>query len=273
MIVDCFPYFKEKELLELRLRLLYDVVDLFIITEGSYTHKGIPKSFTALDAIKALGIPLNKIKVVQVPLPHLNEESDHWVRERMQRNVAANFITNKDVAFVSDCDEIVDPTKIKYFAQMALSNPSKIIRLPLDYLCGSAKWRLHHLSGSKDPIGWTAPFVCLRHHLDAHSMSEIRESRAWELDNLDFEEVFLTENNAVEPAGWHFCWMGGSASIADKQQYFLHDDVYTANPNAVLKANSPDIFGREDHVITPYDISNLLNLVFKLPHIKNYLQI
>ena len=36
-IVDCFPYFNEKELLELRINLLYDHVDKFIISEtGSF---------------------------------------------------------------------------------------------------------------------------------------------------------------------------------------------------------------------------------------------
>jgi hypothetical protein len=36
-IVNCFHYFNEKELLELRIKLLYDKVDQFIITEGRNT--------------------------------------------------------------------------------------------------------------------------------------------------------------------------------------------------------------------------------------------
>lgn len=272
MIIDCFPYFNEKELLELRLRLLYGVVDRFIITEGSHTHKGIPKEFTCEETIRNCGIPLDKITIVKVDMPDAVAEPDAWVRERMQRNAAANYIGPDDVAFVSDCDEIIDPIKVKYYAAVAKSNPQYIIRLPLDYLCGSAKWRLHQPSG-QGTIGWTAPFICLQTHLQKYTLSDIREDVAWNRNNLDFENQFITENNVVESAGWHFCWMGGKTRIAEKQNYFLHDDVYTANPDAVLHEGSYDVLGRSDHVVAAYDITQLPPMVFQLPHIKSFLQL
>ena len=43
MLYDCFLYFDEKELLELRVEILKDVVDGFIITDGNLTFKGDPK--------------------------------------------------------------------------------------------------------------------------------------------------------------------------------------------------------------------------------------
>ena len=43
-IVDVFPYFDPtgRELLELRIKLLYDYVDEFVITESNRTQSGIP---------------------------------------------------------------------------------------------------------------------------------------------------------------------------------------------------------------------------------------
>jgi beta-1,4-mannosyl-glycoprotein beta-1,4-N-acetylglucosaminyltransferase len=43
MIVDCFAFFNEFEILELRLRTLEDVVDRFVLCEAGFTHRGDPK--------------------------------------------------------------------------------------------------------------------------------------------------------------------------------------------------------------------------------------
>ena len=66
MLYDCFLYFDEKELLELRVEILKDVVDGFIITDGNLTFKGDPKPYTCLDAIRELGLPEEKIQVLHV---------------------------------------------------------------------------------------------------------------------------------------------------------------------------------------------------------------
>ena len=39
-IFDCFMYFDEEMLLELRLNILSNYVDYFIIVESIYNHKG-----------------------------------------------------------------------------------------------------------------------------------------------------------------------------------------------------------------------------------------
>jgi beta-1,4-mannosyl-glycoprotein beta-1,4-N-acetylglucosaminyltransferase len=44
-IYDGFLFFNELDLLEIRLNVLNDVVDYFILVEASVTHQGTPKSF------------------------------------------------------------------------------------------------------------------------------------------------------------------------------------------------------------------------------------
>ena len=88
-LIDCFPYFNEKELLELRIHLLKDYFDEFIIIDANRTHTGTPKPFTAKQAIQELGLENEKIRVVEVELPSKEEEPNDHVRERMQRNAAA----------------------------------------------------------------------------------------------------------------------------------------------------------------------------------------
>ena len=43
-IYDCFMYYDEDELLDLRLNILDEYVDKFIITESKFTHSGKVKN-------------------------------------------------------------------------------------------------------------------------------------------------------------------------------------------------------------------------------------
>lgn len=45
MIYDCFSFFNEIELLEIRLNILENTVDRFVIVEANHTHSGQPKEF------------------------------------------------------------------------------------------------------------------------------------------------------------------------------------------------------------------------------------
>ena len=43
MIVDAFMFLNEKELVELRVKYLNDIVDCFLVVEADVTHKGKKK--------------------------------------------------------------------------------------------------------------------------------------------------------------------------------------------------------------------------------------
>ena len=43
LVYDCFNFFNEFDLLEIRLNELDDVVDYFVVCESNVTHNGIPK--------------------------------------------------------------------------------------------------------------------------------------------------------------------------------------------------------------------------------------
>ena len=48
-IFDCFKFFNELELLELRFMELYDTVDYFVLVEANKTHTGKPKNYVFED--------------------------------------------------------------------------------------------------------------------------------------------------------------------------------------------------------------------------------
>ena len=269
MIIDCFSYFNEKELLKLRLNLLYDQVDKFIITEGSHTHKGIKKNFEAEEIIEQLGLSKEKICVLRVDMPDYEAEKDPWVRERMQRDAAAQYIKEGDVAFYGDCDEIMNPEFIEYYSMLTRSNPNGILRVPLAYLSSSAKYRVHDLHGNQ--INWRAPFMCMKHHLNKYTPSQIRESHALGIHNLEFPDLLAYDNGIVEDAGWHFSWMGDFNRIKTKEESFLHWDEVKALNNFKPTENSSDVLGRRDHILKSYDLRNLPTKLFELEDVRDFL--
>ena len=72
-LIDCFPFFNEKELLEFRIKLLYDKVDKFVITEANETHSGLKKKYNAIDVIQKIETDIK------------NSQDESWKSDRLQR--------------------------------------------------------------------------------------------------------------------------------------------------------------------------------------------
>ena len=134
MLLDCFPYFNEKEILELRIATLYDHVDGFLITDANRTHRGEEKPFTVLDTLKELGISDEKIQVLHVELPPYEEAPDPWIRERGQRDalgVGLHMLPDDIVFISSDCDEIVNPAKLSELIDLVAEHSNSVIKLSM----------------------------------------------------------------------------------------------------------------------------------------------
>ena len=268
-IVDCFPYFNEKELLELRINLLFDKVDQFIICEANKTHRGTPKSFTCKETLENLGLLLDKIQVLELDLPSYEEEPNAWVRERMQRNAAANLIQDDDIFIVGDCDEIINPDYIEYYTNVARQSPNNILRIPMVFLNNRADLRVYN--SNNQPIPWSASFLCMKHHLQRYTLSDIRESYALSKNDIEYSDIFTYDNGIVEDAGWHFSWMGDSNRLKIKNESFLHWDEYSLQENYIAKENSADCLGREDHILKKYSINLLPQKIFELKTVQDFL--
>ena len=56
-IIDCFMYFDEDMILDIRLNILNEFVSKFIICEAKFNHKGLPKNLISiLKNLKSLKI-------------------------------------------------------------------------------------------------------------------------------------------------------------------------------------------------------------------------
>ena len=113
-IYDCFSYWDEDLLLDLRLNILDKHVDYFVIVEGNKTWQNNPKKLKfKLDNFQKF-----KDKIIYIPVKDMPEGDNPYKRENHQRNAISQGLKNagdEDIIIVSDLDEIPNPKKLKLF--------------------------------------------------------------------------------------------------------------------------------------------------------------
>jgi hypothetical protein len=276
MLFDCFLYFNEKELLELRYEILKDVVDGFIITDANRTFKGDPKPFTCVETLRELGIPEDKVQVLHVELPSKEEILNPWMREYAQRDALAvgmRMTPPDSVFFFSDVDEIPRPDSLLEAVELAKQSPERCVRLSMPMFYGRADLRVVNPDGKPDeaPNNWICGTVVLHQHLE-QSLSQIR---------MNVNDIVVGDCDA----GWHFSWMGNAERLKTKVQSFSHcyDDI----PNSVAPANSKEMLdfmdsyratagatdplGRTDHILIDYPHESLPPELFRIDRVRSFL--
>jgi beta-1,4-mannosyl-glycoprotein beta-1,4-N-acetylglucosaminyltransferase len=107
-IYDCFIFFNENLLTEIRLNLLDDYVDYFVICESQYDHRGNfkgylfnQKKFTKFEK-----------KIIYLKIDSFPQNIGAWERQDFQRDYLENGLLNADkddLIIYSDADEIINP--------------------------------------------------------------------------------------------------------------------------------------------------------------------
>jgi beta-1,4-mannosyl-glycoprotein beta-1,4-N-acetylglucosaminyltransferase len=124
-VFDCFPFFNELDVLEIRLHELNPVVDWFMVVESKQTYGGDPKPYRLTEALEQDPARWekfrDKIRILQLPwlepdIPArkpkgLDMRAAGRAREEFQRNALINLMgvhrpVAEDVIIFSDCDEI-----------------------------------------------------------------------------------------------------------------------------------------------------------------------
>lgn len=116
-VYDGFTFYNEFELLELRLKALWDVVDYFVIVEANRKHTGDPKKFNFWERQNEFKEFLPKIRFVPADLSNVPFKGvGDWSIENAQRNAIIHGLIDArpdDLIMVSDLDEIPAPEVLK----------------------------------------------------------------------------------------------------------------------------------------------------------------
>jgi Glycosyltransferase family 17 len=207
-IYDCFLFFNELDVLEIRLNELYDHVDAFVLVESIETFRGNPKPLYYLNNQERFKQFSDKIIHIIV---YENFVTDNpWNRENYQRNQIMRGLfqcSAKDIIMVSDVDEIVRAKKLPEILDMIYRKNIYPVR------CHQPLYR-YYLNSFDNSITWSCgTYVTKFSDLVHKDLDHLRSSRG---------DFFHIEN-----AGWHFTSMGGLTSFIAKMESFSHSDFDT----------------------------------------------
>ena len=148
MIIDCFPFLNELDLLELRLNELSTLVDKFVICEGTRTFSNKPKELVFPKNRDRFDGFSDRIEYVVLEDYSGIDVQRSWDMEKAQKQLAIDVATKDiqvgDLLIFSDCDEIPRAEAIQ--ANIGSEFTLAMLEMPLFYYylncrCISQIWR------------------------------------------------------------------------------------------------------------------------------------
>jgi hypothetical protein len=208
-VFDCFTFFNELELLELRLNELYDKVDFFVLAEATVTFQGKPKELF-YNSNKARFKKFHD-KIIHLIIDDLPDTERAWDREHFQRNALRRGIKDahpKDIIIISDADEIVRPVAIDALRQ-------------IDGFVQVSMTMFQYFMNLRENHGWNKVFAFSYELLD-----EIPDFNWVRTSQEEAFNRFSGRNKKFSRAGWHFTYLGGASRIREKLSAFSHDETW-----------------------------------------------
>ena len=236
-IFDCFMYFDEDIVLDVRLNYLDKYIDQFIIIESEYNHKGEKR--TPLFDINKFKRFENKIKYIltnDIPpgienIKANDNESEiyrksifnAWKRENLQRNQISEGLSDaqeEDWVIISDLDEIPNLSEIK------LKNINdNFVFFKQDMMYYKFNLRLENYT-------WIGSKACKMKNLESPQwIRDIKDRKYnwWRVDTY-FSKRKYSNILFVENGGWHFSYLKKPKDIEKKLKSYLHHIDYDINP-------------------------------------------
>jgi len=265
-IYDCFSYWDEDLLLELRLNILNEYVDYFVIIEGNKTWQ---------NNFKELQFDIEKFekfknKIIYIPVVDMPDGDNPYLRENFQRNCISRGIKDAkddDLIIISDLDEIPNPNKITKFS---INSRFAVFKQKHFY------YKLNLLN-LKNPF-WYGSRICIKKYLK--SPQWLRDLKFKKRPFWRFDKFRL--NNIIDDGGWHFC----NLKIPEKLLYKYQNLCETNDPYSFKETIDPkylklneikkkislgmDLIGREDrYTKVPLDNTYPAYLIKNINKYKN----
>ncbi len=252
MVYDCFIFFNELDLLEIRLNELNEVVDKFVLIEANKTFQNNHKPYYFEENKERFSPFLDKIihiKLDKYPLfiPIINPFTP-WKLEFFQRNSIVKGLVNckpEDIVLISDVDEIPKASVLK---EMLAKGIDQIYGLKMDMYMYFLNNQLIYDGGSsmtmeqsKDGI-WhctaVLPYKLLKQKPNRLRKIIMRTRRRGEVFKI------------IPNAGWHFTYLGGVKNIIKKLEAFSHTEFNNDTFKSQEKieeyiTTGKDLFGRD----------------------------
>ena len=239
-IFDCFMFFDEEVVVDVRLNTLNEFVDYFIIVESRFTHKG------DLRELKFNHKKFEKFKdkIIYViddqiysqteeikPLDNEGEKSRKYIfnaayRENGQRNLISkglNGAGNEDLILISDVDEI---PKLNNINLKTINEKIILFKQDMFYY----KFNLHLPN-----LIWTGTKACKKKYLVNPQWLRNIKDRKYSFFRFDtfFSKTKYTDIKIINDGGWHFSNIKTAKEIEFKLKSYLHHREFDVNPLSV----------------------------------------
>jgi beta-1,4-mannosyl-glycoprotein beta-1,4-N-acetylglucosaminyltransferase len=197
MIIDCFTFFNELDLLEVRLEELNNSVDYFVLVEANKTQSLKDKNYYFEDNKEKYSKFLHKIIHIKVDDCPSNDQN-LWTMENFQRNCILRGLKDlnlkkSDMILISDLDEIPSSKVIDSLKLNKLTEPISVNMLFSAYFVNLVA----------KSITWVGTVACPYDILNTYSPQQIRANKD-----------FFKRTSSI--SGWHLSWLGGYEKIYEK---------------------------------------------------------
>ena len=235
-------FFDEEMLLDLRLNILDEFVDQFVIVESSYTHSGKEKKLIFdINKYSKFKEKINYIILKDPPegIEVINSNDSEGEisrkeilnalkRENLQRDTILDGLKDADSndwIIVSDLDEIPDLAKVNF---NKIKNKIIFFKQKVFY---------YKLNLELKTLRWIGTKACKKKHLKSPQwLRNIRDKiyPKWRIDIL-FSEKKYNDIFFIENGGWHFSFVKKPEDIEKKLRSYLHHREYDIEPIGIEK--------------------------------------
>ena len=201
-IYDCFQYFNEDHIVDLRMNILNEHVDYFVISESNKTHQGKDKKIN----FNLNNFPKFKDKIIFVVAEYdqvinfQKHTGGEWPIEQHQRNSLINGLKDAqqdDLIILSDSDEIPDLKKLSE------------IKKGKKFIAFSQKMFMYKLNlQNLNESNWIGSKVCLKKNLPLPQKLrnlKFKKYPFWRLDKRNLQII---------DGGWHFSFLQNPEDIS-----------------------------------------------------------
>ena len=229
-IIDCFMYYDEDLVLDIRLNTLDKYVSFFVICEANFNHNGTKRDFK-FDIKNHLKF---KKKIIYIPLTeqpsnlrkiYKNDNEllknskildNALLRENFQRNYLykeINRFNDDDLIIISDLDEIPNLENFSYEAKITFFEQ---------------KMFFYKLNLVQKNFIWYGSRACKKKDLRSPQWLRNIKSRKYPLwkINILFSKIKHNNVNFIKNGGWHFSNIKLAKDIDYKMKNYLHHLEY-----------------------------------------------
>lgn len=262
MVYDCFQFFNELDILKLRMNVMNDIADRFVISESTVTFSGDPKKLYYAENKRRFSDFEDKI--IHNVVDDTPMDCTPFVRDSHQKCAVARGLEGAkpdDIVIFSDVDEIPNPEAVKRVLAdfdptriYALAQRNFYVYVDMEEKSGNLLSITGEFPGVEGPDRrWLGTKICAYSMLEKYTTEQLRDKE---------QQPIMVR---VPDGGWHFSYMGGEKkrSAASRARYKIKSAAHQEyNKRRVLwsvgrniKSHS-DILGRDaDFRIVPIDES------------------